>query len=275
MFNFKPLPGFVLALAAGTLLSACGTSTLSQVRDGHTDQPVWPQPEKANPLEPSKVHVDLEALRKVQLGASKLEIYRLIGHPMYREGIAGVHEWDYLFKFATADGEVQCQYKVLFDDDMHASQTLWNPAGCADVLGGAPAEPVAPAPAAAPYVAEAFEVEADALFDFDSAVLSEQGAAALQSRIMTALDKAERVEALRVIGYTDRFGDENYNQALSERRAQAVKAYLVARGVPGEAIMAKGRGEADPVVQCPGAKSAKVIACLKPNRRVRIEVVAR
>lgn len=275
MFNFKPLPGFLLALAAAATLSACGTTSLSQVKDGHTDAPVWPAPEKAHPLIESKIHVDIDALSKVQLGDSKLEIYRLLGSPMYREGIAGVHEWDYLFKLPTAQGEVQCQYKVLFDNDMRASQTLWNPAACADLLGGMPAQ-AAPAPAAGePHVAQSFEVEADALFAFDSAKLADEGAAALQSRIMTALNKAEHVDSLRVIGYTDRLGSASYNQALSERRAQSVKSYLVAHGVPGEAIQAEGRGAADPVVNCPGAKSAKVIACLKPNRRVRIEVIAR
>ena len=124
MFNFKPLPGFVLALAAAATLSACGTTTLSQVKDGHTDHPVWPAPERAHPLEASKIHVDIDALGKVQLGSSKLEIYRLLGSPMYREGIAGVHEWDYLFKLPTAQGDVQCQYKVLFDHDDPATQPL-------------------------------------------------------------------------------------------------------------------------------------------------------
>lgn len=275
MFNFKPLPGFVLALAAAATLSACGTTTLSQVKDGHTDHPVWPAPERAHPLEASKIHVDIDALGKVQLGSSKLEIYRLLGSPMYREGIAGVHEWDYLFKLPTAQGDVQCQYKVLFDHDMHASQTLWNPAACADVLGGVPTQATAVPANGDTHVAQSFEVSADALFGFDSATLSEAGAAALESRIMTALNKAQHVEALRVTGYTDRLGSASYNQALSERRAQAVKAYLVSRGVPGEAVMTQGAGAADPVVFCAGAKSPKVVECLKPNRRVRIEVVAR
>ncbi|BDU17312.1 OmpA family protein [Lysobacter auxotrophicus] len=160
---------------------------------------------------------------------------------------------------------------------MRASQTLWNPAACADVLGGMPTQAQAvAAPANEPArVTQSFEVSADALFGFDSAKLSDTGAAALESRIMTALNKAEHVEALRVIGYTDRLGSASYNQALSERRALAVKSYLVSRGVPGEAIQAQGVGAADPVVNCPGAKSAKVVECLKPNRRVRIEVVAR
>jgi len=194
-----------------------------------------------------------------------------VGHPMYREGIAGVHEWDYLFKLPSPQGEVQCQYKVLFDDNMLTSQTFWNPAGCADLLGVAP--PTV-APPTEPHVVQQLDVSADTLFGFDSAKLSADAPAALET-VMNALDKAEHVDSLRVTGYTDRFGSASYNQQLSERRAQAVKAYLVARGVPGEAVMVQGHGAADPVVNCPGAKSAKVIECLKPNRRVRVEVVAR
>jgi len=271
MFNIKSLSGLALAIAATATLSACGTTTLSQVKDGHTDQPVWPAPEKAHPLEAAKVHADIAALNQVQIGDAKLEIYRLLGHPMYREGIAGVHEWDYLFKLPSPQGEVQCQYKVLFDDNMQASQTFWNPAGCADLLG---AKVPTVAPPAEPHVVQQLDVSADALFGFDSAKLSADAPAALET-VMTALNKAEHVDSLRVTGYTDRFGSAPYNLQLSERRAQAVKAYLVSRGVPGEAVMTQGLGASDPVVSCPGAKSPKVIACLKPNRRVRIEVVAR
>jgi len=274
MFNFKPLPGVLLAFAAAATLSACGTTTLSQVKDGHTDQPVWPAPERAHPLIESKIHIDLDSLRKVRTGDSKLEIYRLLGSPMYREGIAGVHEWDYLFKLPSPQGEMQCQYKVLFDHGMQASQLLWNPAPCADLVAGAQAQAPA-APAVEPHVAQTLDIEADALFAFGSAKLADEGAAALEARVLTALRKAEQVDSLRVIGYTDRLGSAGSNQALSERRAQAVKSYLVSRGVPGESIQVDGRGAADPVVDCPGAKSPKVVECLKPNRRVRIEVVAR
>jgi len=271
MYKIKSLPGLALAIAAAATLSACGTTSLSQVKDGHTDQPVWPAPEKAHPLETGKVHADIAALNQVRIGDAKLEIYRLLGHPMYREGIAGVHEWDYLFKLPSPQGEVQCQYKVLFDKDMRASQTFWNPAGCADLLG---ARAPTVAPRVEPHVAQQLDVSADALFAFGSAQLSAEAPAALET-IMTALNKAEHVDSLRVIGYTDRIGSESANQVLSERRAQAVKAYLVSRGVPGEAVLTQGRGAADPVIDCPGTKSPKVVACLKPNRRVRIEVVAR
>jgi outer membrane protein OmpA-like peptidoglycan-associated protein len=275
MFTKQRLSGLALTVAASALLAGCGTTSLSTVHDGQTDSPVWPAMEAANPLIPATVHPDIASLRKIAVGTPKLEVYKLIGHPMYREGLVGVHEWNYLFKFPGSDGaqEITCQYKVLFDDAMLAHQTFWNPAACADLVG--PVEAAAPPASATPHVVAATEMSADFLFDFDSAVLAPGAAQAIDQKVIEVLDKAEHVEALRVIGFTDRLGSDAYNQVLSERRAQAVKRYLASRGVPAEAVLVVGRGAAEPVVECPGAKSASVVACLAPNRRVRIEVVAR
>jgi OOP family OmpA-OmpF porin len=84
------------------------------------------------------------------------------------------------------------------------------------------------------------------------------------------------VEVITAVGHTDRLGSEAYNQKLSERRVAAVKAYLVSKGVEANRISTAGKGEMQPVTkanECLGAKSAKVIACLQPDRRVEIEVV--
>ncbi|MDR0184694.1 OmpA family protein [Lysobacter arvi] len=274
MYTLKRWSGFALALTAAALLGACGTTHLSQIRDGQTEQPVWPTVEQAHPLIPSTVHPDVEALRKIAIGMPKLEVYRLIGHPMYREGIAGVHEWDYVFKFQGEDGqETTCQYKLLFDDAMLARQAFWNPAGCARFVGAT--TPEVAAPAAEPHVAAADDLSADVLFDFDSATLSADAPEAISSKVAQMLARVQNVERLQVIGYTDRLGDAAYNLALSRRRAEAVRQYLVSQGVPAEAIHVEGRGATEPVVECPGANSAATKACLKPNRRVRMELIAR
>jgi OOP family OmpA-OmpF porin len=76
-------------------------------------------------------------------------------------------------------------------------------------------------------------------------------------------------------GHTDRFGTNKYNQDLSERRVAAVKAYLVSKGIDSGTVRTTAKGETQPVTKagdCKGAKSAKVIACLQPDRRVEIEV---
>ena len=82
-------------------------------------------------------------------------------------------------------------------------------------------------------------------------------------------------DTILVTGQTDRFGSANYNQKLSERRAASVKDYLVSKNVQASRIDAEGKGETQPMTkpgECRGAKSAKVIACLQPDRRVDVEM---
>jgi OOP family OmpA-OmpF porin len=87
--------------------------------------------------------------------------------------------------------------------------------------------------------------------------------------------KTSTVDVIHVTGHTDRLGSNAYNQKLSERRAQAVREYIVAGGFADSKIDAKGMGETQPVTKpedCKGKQSAKVIACLQPDRRVDVEL---
>ena len=113
----------------------------------------------------------------------------------------------------------------------------------------------------------------DAFFDFDEATLRPEGQAALDE-LVTELGEV-KYGSIRVIGHTDRIGGDEYNLALSERRANAVKNYLARKSVPAERIEAVGKGKADPTGEtrdCTGPKSPKLIKCLQPDRRVDIEV---
>lgn len=273
MTNLNKAPGRFLALAATVMLAGCGTTTLSQVHNGQTDVPVWPAVGKARPLVASTVHPPLDAFAKIGPGAAKLEVYRLLGHPHYREGMFGVHEWDYVFQLpnGTQGQYATCQYKALFDDQMHLSQTFWHPAGCAALVPPGNAQ----AKAAEPVMTETVELSADILFDFDSARLTPDAPLIIENQVIGAIKKTEGIESLRVIGYTDRLGSGGYNMRLSQLRAQAIHDYLVKRGVPADAIFTEGRGPADPVVQCNQASRAALKECLKPNRRVRVEMLGR
>jgi OmpA-OmpF porin, OOP family len=142
----------------------------------------------------------------------------------------------------------------------------------------APALTPAPAPAPAltpaPVVLQNIHFSADALFAFDRSVLRPAGKNALDD-FVGKLDGVQ-YETILVTGHTDRFGSLEYNKKLSERRAHAVKAYLMSRDVPGHRIVADGKGETVPVTRagdCQGAKSVRVIECLQPDRRVHVEVV--
>lgn len=257
----------VIAAVLVSTLAGC-TGTLSPVRDGITDQPVWPEADAAHPVVDAWFQPAPDNLRKVTAGLRKREVYALIGAPMFREGFVGVHEWDYAFKLADgAGGSMQCQYKVLFNDDMRAAQTLWQTTACADAAEGR--QQVAAAPLAPP---QWIDLSADALFAFDKADLASHAAALIQRNIVPALEAATQVKEIRIVGYTDQFGSDPYNLELSQRRAEAVKAYLVGLGVPAAAIVTEGRGSADPVVNCPVGTRAERITCMQPNRRVRVGI---
>jgi OmpA-OmpF porin, OOP family len=131
----------------------------------------------------------------------------------------------------------------------------------------------APAP-----VAEKVKLAADALFEFDKAVLLPAG----KTKLDDLADKAKSVklEVILAVGHTDRIGGDAYNQKLSEKRAAAVKNYLVGKGVEANRVYTEGKGEKQPVTgtSCKNlgkesGKNKKLVECLQPDRRVEIEVI--
>jgi OOP family OmpA-OmpF porin len=157
-----------------------------------------------------------------------------------------------------------------------------DPAGCKcdkDLLPKEVCEPVIAkaAPAAAPAAkpsGDKITVAADALFDFNKATLRPAGKAKLDEVVAKA--GAIKLEVIIAVGHTDRIGSDAYNQKLSERRAAAVKQYLVSKGIDANRVYTEGKGKKNPVTkpdQCLGKTSPKVIACLQPDRRVDIELI--
>ncbi|MFN0161875.1 MAG: OmpA family protein [Burkholderiales bacterium] len=145
-------------------------------------------------------------------------------------------------------------------------------AATAAPLPAAPPPAAIPPPATAPVRAERLRFSADALFAFDKSDLSTAGTAMLDDLVRQL--EATQIDRVSVTGHADRLGGSEYNQRLSERRAAAVKDYLTSRGVPLGRIASFAMGESSPVTNagdCPGPRSARVIACLKPDRRVDVE----
>ena len=134
----------------------------------------------------------------------------------------------------------------------------------------APVVVVAPTPPPAPRF-EKYTLSANELFAFDSAEVN------LPQRklaeIATALKGEGAPRQIVIVGYTDRLGSDEYNRKLSERRALAVKNYMISEGIEAERLQEVGRGEADPIVVCTDKNKAALIDCLKPNRRVEIDQV--
>ncbi|MCZ2407392.1 MAG: OmpA family protein [Burkholderiales bacterium] len=157
----------------------------------------------------------------------------------------------------------------------------WTPAtaaaGCDGALAApapapapaaAPAAPApAPAPAAAPAAPTSSKVTyaADAFFDFDKAVLKPEGKAKLDD--LASKVQGINLEVIIAVGHTDSVGSDAYNQKLSVRRAEAVKAYLVSKGIEKNRVYTEGKGEKQPVAD------NKTKEGRAKNRRVEIEVV--
>lgn len=136
-----------------------------------------------------------------------------------------------------------------------------------------PAPPPPPPPPPPAELAKPVSLSADALFDFDSAVLKPEGKAMVDGLAQRVRDSHVKLHLLKVDGYTDRFGSAAHNEKLSQQRAQAVLSALQAQGVTAERFEVNGRGAADPVKLCPGKKATStVVACLAPNRRVQISM---
>lgn len=126
--------------------------------------------------------------------------------------------------------------------------------------------PVAPTPAPAPKpVTEKVTFAADVFFDFDKAVLKPEGKARLDE-LVTKLG-GTTLEVIIAIGHTDSVGGDTYNQALSVRRAEAVKAYLVSKGIEPNRIYTEGKGKTQPIA------SNATDAGRAKNRRTEIEIV--
>ena len=158
----------------------------------------------------------------------------------------------------------------------------WTPAtaaeGCDGALQKAAVAP-APAPAVTPAPAEAkpatpaptqpasskVTYAADAFFDFDKSVLKPEGKAKLDDLVGKV--KNINLEVIIAVGHTDSVGSDAYNQKLSVRRAEAVKAYLVSKGIEKNRVYTEGKGEKQPVAD------NKTAAGRAKNRRVEIEVV--
>ena len=133
------------------------------------------------------------------------------------------------------------------------------------VVAPAPAPAPAPVPVAPVVTAQKVSFAADAFFDFDKAILKPEGKAKLDD--LTSKLGSINLEVIIAVGHTDSVGTDEYNQKLSIRRAEAVKAYIISKGVEANRVYTEGKGKKQPVAD------NKTAAGRAQNRRVEIEVV--
>jgi len=136
----------------------------------------------------------------------------------------------------------------------------------------APVAKAAPTPAP-PKKPAVVNIASTELFEFDKAVLTQEARAKLDNEVVAKLRDLKDVRYVIVNGHACRMGTAQYNQRLSERRANAVRAYLVSKGVDQSKVETLGFGKTLPIKSCPDLKDRKaLIECLAPNRRVVVEV---
>lgn len=148
-------------------------------------------------------------------------------------------------------------------------------AECGDAV--APAAPAAKPVAAAPVVSkERIALSAKVLFGFDKANLRPQAKAELDPLVAKIKQHGANLQGVVVEGHTDYLGSDKYNQKLSESRANTVKSYFVANGIPADKVTAVGKGETETKMTetCKAKKLsyAKLKDCLEPDRRVEVEI---
>jgi OOP family OmpA-OmpF porin len=129
-----------------------------------------------------------------------------------------------------------------------------------------PAPKPEPKPEAKPKpVAEKVTFAADVLFDFDKSVIKPEGRSKLDD--LASKVKGINLEVVIAIGHADSIGSDEYNQSLSVRRAESVKAYMVSRGIEPNRVYTEGKGEQQPVA------SNRTADGRAKNRRTEIEVI--
>jgi len=140
-----------------------------------------------------------------------------------------------------------------------------------------PPRPVAPPPPPPPPpMTRQFDISADGTFKFDKAVLTPAGRSRIDTMLQQLGSADFRPQSIFIVGHTDPLGPTKYNDRLSKARANAVRDYLIGRGVPAGMVRTEGRGESDlkiTVQDCrsQGARGRNaLIACLQPDRRVEV-----
>jgi OOP family OmpA-OmpF porin len=158
---------------------------------------------------------------------------------------------------------------------------LWTE-GCHAYVPAPLAQYVAPAQSPAPVVAavaaplavyEKVAFDANVLFDSDKSALRQTG----RDKLDQFVDKIHGLESQSIVavGYSDRMGNDADNQTLSRQRVDAVRAYLVGKGIAWDRVQTSARGESRPTTyagECKDANNAKNVACMQPDRHVFIEV---
>lgn len=262
--------GFLMALSA----SACTSVISESVTDEGVVEGQVVFPELGDATLPEGVFPNSENLNNVANGVTKKQLYKLLGRPHFKER-TGAREWDYILKFRNADDSVTtCQHKVVFDKKKVARSFYWKPNDCQPQNIALPEQPVV---AVTDKTSDGvrFSMPTNILFYVNKSgidYLKPEGKEQLTVFAQRVLSYSRPVK-IDIAGYADHVGGEAYNQRLSQKRADTVKRYLKALGIPEESMTAVGYGSTAPQVECEkNMPKQKRASCLAPDRRVTITI---
>jgi OOP family OmpA-OmpF porin len=130
-----------------------------------------------------------------------------------------------------------------------------------------------PASSESPLPAQPMRVSMNTLFDFDSAVLRADAGPALDALAKQLTSR--NYQKVDIVGHADRMGPGKYNQKLSEQRAEAVRDYLLTRGLDATKVSAIGVGATEPLTgkECRGLQGKPLVYCLQRDRYTEITVL--
>ena len=151
------------------------------------------------------------------------------------------------------------------------------------IIAAATPAAATPAPAPVPVVKKRtafvpYTLQTEALFAYNKSEISDAGKQKMHHEIIEQVKEHSQDTVILVTGHADRIGSEEYNMKLSQRRADAVKVYLVDQGIEGSRIETAAKGESEPIASCDGikgkanSKNKALIACLQPNRRIVLDL---
>ena len=207
-------------------------------------------------------------IRRINNGLNKDQVSLQIGNPHFSEGIGNPDVWNYAFNFYTgkSDEYVTCQYQVQYDREGRVKATYWRDSVCERYLD----EKKVVVNQSHPIT-----INADGLFAFGRYGFSDlepKGRENLHNLAGQIKSGYKTLQAIDVVGHTDRIGSPEANMKLSIARANTIKQYFIDQGIPAGLIRAQGAGASKPLVFCQGNVDPAVIACLMPNRRIEVTV---
>lgn len=233
--------------------------------------------------------IDVIATSQLEKGLSKQRILSLLGKPKHIQ--PKKDKWDYVLDIRVPNETPtkRCQLQIDFDSLGLVSGLYWNKKDCAALASSLynpilnnPIMPltIVDIPATKPpaIMRRDITVSSDALFTFNKYKAQDMYEGSIPSllNVITELNKeADKIATLTVIGLTDRMGSDNYNQKLSQNRADTIRDVLLLNGLKltPEKVLAIGRGETMPVASCSNNLNRQsLIECLAPDRRIILRV---